>query len=118
MSRDPDLDDFLASESDGDDAALPGFALDPMGVLRRRWKWMFHLDAERQELYDLASDPGEQEDLVAAGTADPEMLREFGDLLRNWLASGRNEQLNATPVDNQMLDESMIESLRSLGYIE
>jgi arylsulfatase A-like enzyme len=91
----------------------------PVYALRKgHWKWMFHVDAERQELYDLASDPGEQEDLVAAGTADPELLQEFGGLLRTWLSSGRSEQLNATPVDNQMLDESMIESLRSLGYIE
>lgn len=40
MSRDSDFDGFIETERSEETAAMPGFLLDPIGVLRRRWKWM------------------------------------------------------------------------------
>lgn len=91
----------------------------PAYALREgRWKWILHLEDERQELYDLIEDPGEQFDLVAAGSADSSQLEYFGARLGEWLEHGRIDTERAAPVDNLMLDEAMIESLRTLGYIE
>jgi arylsulfatase A-like enzyme len=91
----------------------------PAYALREgRWKWILHLEDERQELYDLVEDPGEKFDLVAAGSADASRLEYFSAKLGEWLEYGRVDAERAAPVDNRMLDEAMIESLRSLGYIE
>ena len=40
MSRDEGFDPMLDRDGDGSDIALPGFLLDPVGVVRRRWPWM------------------------------------------------------------------------------
>ena len=91
----------------------------PAYALREgRWKWLLHLEDGRQELYDLDEDPGEKFDLVAAGKADASRLENFSAKLGEWLEYGRIDEERAAPVDNRMLDESMIETLRSLGYIE
>lgn len=87
-------------------------------VRRGQWKWMFDIGSGRQELYDLGVDPGEQVDLVAAGGADEGLLEEFRSHFRVWLEGGELPGQLASPVDNQMMDEAMIESLRSLGYID
>jgi len=91
----------------------------PVYALRRGgWKWLMHSVDGREELYDLATDPGETLDLVAAGTADPDLLEGFHGAFRDWI-SGEGLPADATtPVDNRAMDPEVIESLRSLGYID
>ena len=85
---------------------------------RGRWKWFIRPNTGVQELYDLTSDPGEKIDLVSRNEADEQILAMFRERFRIWIAGGESEQAQASPVDNQMMDEAMIESLRSLGYID
>ena len=40
MSRSADFDDFGDSGDGEESGALPGFIMDPVGVLKRRWMWM------------------------------------------------------------------------------
>ena len=92
---------------------------DPVYSLQQgTWKWMIRPETGEQELYDLSTDPRERIDLVASGEADEAILDGFRERFRVWIAGGETERLQASPVDNQMMDEAMIESLRSLGYID
>lgn len=92
---------------------------DPVYALRRgNWKWLIHSADGQQELYDLSIDPGETTDLVAAGSADAQLLESFHAAFRDWLSGDGSAADDTTPVDNRAMDPEVIESLRSLGYID
>jgi hypothetical protein len=58
---------------------------DPSGVIRRgEWKLIHYYEDERDELYNLADDPGEQRDLAAA---EPERTKRMRDELMAYLNS-------------------------------
>jgi arylsulfatase A-like enzyme len=65
----------------------------------------------RHELYDLAKDPGEMENLA---DRDPERLQMLLDELQTWL-----DGLDAVSFDQleQEMDETLAQRLRDLGYI-
>lgn len=73
------------------------------GVVHRMWKY---IDLPVPELYDLASDPAEQTNLVGR---EPERVRDLQSRLRQW----------STPpaAPSGTLDPATSEKLRSLGYI-
>lgn len=72
-------------------------------------KLIYDVQARCYELYDLATDPKEQKNLVA-GNKPPSELRQ---LLDDWLfAMERNQPTISAP------NESVIEAMRSLGYIQ
>ncbi len=78
----------------------------------RRWKY-FHVKGpagERDELYDLSSDPHELEDLA---TGRPRLTRYFRAQLGTILT-----QEEAVPGERSDLPEEVIKELRSLGYLE
>jgi arylsulfatase A-like enzyme len=67
----------------------------------------------REELYDLAGDPGERTDLAAA---DPERLLRFRTLHAAWRAdTGRQAHLGDTADE---LEPDVAASLRALGYLD
>ena len=115
------VDAMIAGRADPDRMvhARSNRTVDPVYALRRGdWKWLVHSRDGRQELYDLAADPGETTDLVAAGGADDALLEEFHGAFGRWLRGEHVEAGAASPVDNRQMDADVIESLRSLGYIE
>ena len=64
---------------------------------------------EKEELYDLASDPGEQSNVAKDHP-------EVAERLRNALIEWRGSQTSPTPA--QDLDEETLQELRDLGYID
>ena len=78
-------------------------------VQRGRWKLHYAHPQEAWELYDLAKDPGEHEDLAAR---EPERSAE----LRALLAPRLGESAATAPRVESSADE--MEQLRALGYVE
>ena len=57
---------------------------EPATMMRRGdWKLIHYYEDDRDELYDLASDPGEQSDVASD---NPEMARELRTAMETWLA--------------------------------
>jgi hypothetical protein len=67
-----------------------------------------------QALYDLQADPHETENLLLEPGRSADSYREE---LRKYLAEARR-QLSRQQGDEITLDESVLEELRALGYIE
>ena len=88
------------------------------GVAVRRGDWKLIVGIERDHplyagpprLYDLASDPGETNDVAAE---HPELVAELKALLEPWLALGV-VQRGSMP----HLDDAAVERLRALGYLQ
>lgn len=89
-------------------------------VRTERWKLIRipHPDGDRFELYDLASDPAEKNDLYdelsgQAGKLEP--------LLRAWIESDPARDADASDTEEEALeglDPDEIQQLRTLGYIQ
>jgi arylsulfatase A-like enzyme len=71
-------------------------------------------ETDREELYDLHTDPTEQNDLAAA---KPEVASRLKARIEEWRAANEllHEQLGSAETD---LDPELLERLRSLGYID
>jgi arylsulfatase A-like enzyme len=85
-------------------------AEEQFAVQDERWKLIASIPSGQVELFDLAEDPGETENLAAAMPAERDRLQAA---LASWLAS--------TPVAKSRvaeIPEEKIEALRALGYIE
>jgi hypothetical protein len=83
------------------------------GLQHDRHKYIWSSDG-REELYDLASDPGERTDMAAA---DEGRLRAFRTLHQAWLdeTAGGDGAGDRRRVD---LDREVATSLRALGYFD
>jgi arylsulfatase A-like enzyme len=68
----------------------------------------------REELYDLSEDPGELDDL---SPQTPERLGPFRRRLRAYLAEAQKRR-EMQPGGEVVLDETMLERLKALGYID
>jgi arylsulfatase A-like enzyme len=79
-----------------------------------RHKYIWSSDG-REELYDLASDPGERTNLAAA---DPGRLDAFRALHRAWLADADGLAGAAADRRDAELDPEVAASLRALGYFD
>jgi arylsulfatase A-like enzyme len=83
-------------------------------ALRRDgYKYIWSSDG-REELYDLAGDPGERTDLAGA---DPERLRLFRTLHDGWRAAMDGQAVVAATADPE-LEPDVAASLRALGYLD
>ncbi len=78
-------------------------------VQRGSWKLHYAHPKEQWELYDLARDPGEHEDLAAR---EPERVSELRTLLAPRLGSTATSTPRVEPSEEEM------EQLRALGYVE
>ena len=88
------------------------YASEAKSIVRWPWKLVLHLDDERVELYDLASDPGERNDLAAQRPDEREALLAE---LRDWTRAAAALDPDRAPIE---LDAETRDSLRQLGYIE
>jgi arylsulfatase len=75
-------------------------------------KYIFDRTAGREELYDLAHDPGEQSDLAPGS---PLLTAVYRQMLGQWLADLRRE--SRFEARSAQIDEVDAESLRALGYV-
>jgi arylsulfatase A-like enzyme len=78
-----------------------------LAVRTERFKYI-HRPQGRDELYDLAADPGERQDLAAALDEETAPLRD----LAQGLAARR------AGADSMALDEKLLRELRALGYVD
>jgi arylsulfatase A-like enzyme len=83
---------------------------DLYGVRQGRWKYLESGDGSRRELYDLAADPGETENLA---DRNPGEQRRLAARIASWKAASRRG--GEAPRD---LTGSEHEGLRALGYVE
>lgn len=74
---------------------------------------LYQIRPTREELYDLARDPGEKSNLIERPGVDPGPFRAA---LRSYAATARE----LAPADDGdiVLDEALMEELRTLGYID
>jgi hypothetical protein len=72
-------------------------------------------EIRREELFDLARDPGEENDLAGQ---TPLALDSFRRELRAYIDETRRLGASTQPGDGVTLDEETRERLRSLGYID
>lgn len=78
---------------------------------REQWKAIWNEGPATLELYDLAADPGETDNLAAAR---PELAAELRDEAVAWLEECRTA---AVPAGKAEMDDSTRERLRGLGYL-
>ena len=87
--------------------------LGPIKAIRRgEWKLILDIESGEPELYHIATDPGETENLV---TMNPKTTRELMRYLSRFVA-GANGPSRTVP--NAPVDEVLREKLRAIGYIE
>lgn len=73
---------FLETSTGGFTATLEQYAQRTRAVRTQRWKLVWHTPGDAVELYDLAADPGEQEEVAASHPAQVDSLRA---LLETWV---------------------------------
>lgn len=86
-------------------------------VITSRWSYIVSEKYDREELYDLESDPGEQRDLAKDL---PEVRHEMSRLLAREIRQGRQHPY-ATEIGEAArveLSEDIERTLRSLGYVD
>jgi choline-sulfatase len=81
---------------------------DLRGMRTNRWKY---IRAPKPELYDLAQDPAESNNVVASHPAE---VREMDAQLKGVIGSGSSQ--GAEKVETTMADPRTMDQLRSLGY--
>lgn len=74
------------------------------------WKGIWNVEPDTFELYDIDTDPGEQNDVA---TDHPQRVEEMRSFAREWYAACQAGQTE----DVGELDKETLERLRSLGYI-
>jgi choline-sulfatase len=74
-------------------------------------------DDRPAELYNLAADPDESHDLIAAGQADHGALAALEAALARWRAELVILPPQTGPADTPPEDEAVLERLRALGYV-
>ncbi len=84
-----------------------------IAVRTNQFKFIYHLDDSRTELYALQNDPGERNNLAGD---DEELALTFRDRLFQWLEE--TEQSGAAPREEVAADAMMLERLRGLGYLK
>lgn len=90
------------------------FAGDQRSVIHEGYKLIVKPDQNESELYNLASDPGEYENLI---DSDPERAQQLRDLLNDFEARAaiQRDALGISTFDAQF-NKKAIDQLRSLGY--
>jgi arylsulfatase A-like enzyme len=80
-------------------------------VRTERYKYMFRLPDGQFRLYDLEQDAFEQNDLLGAGQAPEEFVRDLDSRLRRWRDT-------ADPARSELVSvKEQLDALRSLGYL-
>jgi len=77
------------------------------------WKLIYNRTTRRAELYHLAQDPAERNDLIAR---EPDKARELARLLRSF--DQDNARRSRWRKGQEGVPEDVVEALRSLGYVQ
>lgn len=104
--------------------AARGAAPNPVDRYRRRlrtvidgnWKYIWAGDDEH-ELYDLASDPGEETNLIGRPEFASEAKR-LAEILATFVADNETSQTDRLPEPEEELDAETLARLQALGYIK
>ena len=83
------------------------------GLRERRFKYVFDTGSGREELYDVAADPGETQDVAAE---DAVRTAYFRQVLQRWLL--RLEPQAREEVPATALTPQQEENLKALGYVQ
>jgi len=78
------------------------------------WKAIWNADLAQVELFDLASDPGEERNVA---TQHPERAKAMADEARQWLARCRSRAERAPPRAAGEIGPAERDRLRALGYV-
>jgi arylsulfatase A-like enzyme len=76
-----------------------------------RWKLIFNITRDVWELFDLAADPGERQDLSGARA---DVLKELRPRLESWIA---DQQLHANDLPRTTGGGTNTDRMKSLGYL-
>lgn len=105
------------AESEGGPHAVVATSGSAWKLVTGRWSYILSEKYDREELYDLAEDPGERHDLAAERPAVRDELRRL--LAREIRRGQRHPYLTEVgEVERVPLSEDVEETLRSLGYLE
>lgn len=75
----------------------------------KNWKYIFNVNTNQEELYDLSSDPGEKNNIVST---NEKLATDFRAKVKNLLSSSKGVKNEEKPVSKNAVD-----GLKSLGYI-
>ncbi len=82
---------------------------EPSSTIRRgRWKLIHYYEDGRDELYDLAADPGEQHDVAAS---EPDLARELRGALDRWLTATRAQFPSPDPEHDPVRERQRLADL-------
>jgi arylsulfatase A-like enzyme len=84
-------------------------------ALNRKWSFIASKKLDREELYDLVTDPGEHDNLV---DREPEIVKLGRRQIQQAMAECSKHPYLAINVDEIEMQDEQMERLRSLGYIE
>jgi arylsulfatase len=93
-----------------------------LGVRRGPLKFHFYFDGDREELFNLDTDPGEKQSLVTEAPPTPPevhtLVAGLRDLLEQWIRSkdGTGGDIVPSFTGADSLDADTIEALRAIGY--
>jgi len=82
------------------------------GLIRKGWKLI--RDVEADLLFDLRTDPGEQNDVAASEPEQLAAMKAFAQVVLDSAKGGKT----VAPVIDTALDQDAIDELRQLGYIK
>ena len=81
-----------------------------VAVVQGSWKAILNLDVDTIELYDLAADPGEQDDLAGR---EPDKAAALRAVAEQWLRDRRTPGVSGRGAE---LEGDVLDELRELGY--
>ncbi len=84
-------------------------------AISRRYSYIVGFTPAREELYDLAADPGETANVVAA---HPEVVARLRATLRASLEAAKLHPYQAVTVEDVAMPTELRQALESLGYLE
>jgi len=84
-------------------------------IYKGNLKYILNVDSQSEELYDLAADPGELENLAEERRSDRERLAQE---LNDWVQDLSSGEADGASAAGSELDSETKRALRSLGYIQ
>lgn len=107
--------DYIYSEVKLEDLDYESIRFGDFKVIRNR-SGHAH-DHKAYQMYDLSSDPTEQENLVKGGKM-PDWGARLINALQAWSEAVKEGAVASSPIDYDKLDQETLDQLRTLGYVD